>query len=149
MTMAQEKEKYSSIFEAASKLKKPKSVEDSAAQKKEISSGASAPFGPMTDDEIKERYERCKELHNMIKDKLDNAFAQKNLTMKSIKEYFNSPQHFTDNQWRLIQEQKKEVEVELSKLVKDKAALEKGTKEKSKEARPKVMQTKSRWLPMR
>ena len=136
--MAKEQEKFSNIFEAASSAgKKPVAA-------KEVPAGP-----PLTDDEIKERFERYKELHNMIHDKLEKVLEEKNLTKRQVHDYFDKPQNFTARQWQLIEAERDETEKKLKELVPKKAAAkEKRKSGKEKGKKPKRMQTKSRWIQM-
>lgn len=138
--MPQEKESFSNIFEAAGKIEKSK------VEKKQ----EGAPEQPLSDEEISARFERCKELHNLIQDKLEKAFVDHNMTQKQVREYFDSPQHFSEKQWRLIQEQKEEIALKLKELVpKVRSSVGSGHGTSSSQKKPKIMQTKSRWMPMR
>ena len=141
--MAKERNEYSSIFDAASKMsdKKGKIAADRAA-------GKAVGVEPLTDEELDARFKRCKELHALIQDNLDKAFEEQHLTKKEVHEYFDSPENFTEKQWQLIQAQKDATREKLAELVpkKKKSLAEK--KAAAKGQKPKSMQTKSRWLPM-
>jgi len=135
--MAKDRDGFSNIFEAASKMpdKKDATSKGSAAQS-------------LTDEEIRERFERYKELHSVIQGKLDKAFHEHNLTQNDVLEYFDNRAHFNDKQWRLIQEQKEETKEKLTELVKKKKKTLEEKKAAAKGQKPKSMQTKSRWIQM-
>ena len=138
--MPQEKESFSNIFEAAGKIEKSK-VE----KKQEV-----VPEQPLSDEEMTVRFDRCKELHNLIQDKLEKAFVDHNMTQKQVREYFDSPQHFSEKQWQLIQEQKDEIALKLKELVpKVRSSVGGPGHTPAGQKKPKIMQTKSRWMPMR
>lgn len=146
--MPQEKESFSNIFEAAGKFEKSKH-EKSKLDK--VQESAAVPAQPLTDEELILRFDRCKELHNIIQDNLEKAFEEHNITQKQVREYFDSPQHFSQQQWQIIQEQKDEVSRKLKELVPKvrsgaRASSSSGVNDQKK---PKIMQTKSRWMPMR
>ncbi len=138
--MAGEKEEYTNVFDAASKLGKKKATEASkvppAVQQK------------LTDEEMKESFDRCKKLYELIADTIDRALTEKKLSFSALEEYFNTSNNFNDEQWRLIQSEKKKVQQQLKELVAVRERSESKKAEK-KETKPKSMQVKSRWISMR
>lgn len=147
--MTEEKEVYSSIFDAASRLERKKAVEKAMSE-------ATALARPkekqplLSDEEIAEKFENYKKLHNLIADRLDEVFVRHNLTPRKLRDYFSSARNFTHEQWRLIEKQKTIVEEMLAKLVThpDEGEVVKPSGEKTKEKRPQKMQVKSRWISM-
>lgn len=139
--MPHERESFSNIFDAASKLEK-KSIKKQEAAVENLTE--------LTDDELNARFDRCKELHNLMHDRIEKAFSDHRVTLSELRNYFDSPQNFSESQWRLIQEQKDEIKKQLKELVPTAAQKGKKPQEKSQtQKRPKSMQTKSRWMPMR
>ncbi len=145
----EKKEVFSNIFDAASKMERRKAVE------KALSAGALARAegekGPsLTDEEITQKIQKYQELHNQIADKLDEMFVKSNISPKQLHDYFNSPQNFTADQWRLIEMQRQTIDKMLDQLLPERLKGEKikPESEKSEKQRPKRMQVKSRWMPM-
>jgi hypothetical protein len=148
--MTEEKEQFRSIFDAASKLERKKAVHKALAEAEEKREAERK--APMTDEELLERFERCKQLHNVLADRMEKAFEESKLTPRMLKDYFDKPQNFTSEQWQIIQKQREVVDQMLAKLVKREEESEKAAapaEAKSKEKRPTKMQVKSRWIPMR
>ena len=145
--MTEEKEQFRSIFDAASKLERKKAVQKALAEAEEKREAERS--APMTDEELLERYERCKQLHNVLADRMEKAFEQSKLTPRMLKDYFDKPQNFTAEQWQIIQKQRELVDQMLAKLVKREEESKAPVSEKSKEKKPTKMQVKSRWIPMR
>ncbi len=144
--MAEEsKEKYSSIFDAASKIQRKKAMEKAFGEADSLKEGAKLP--EMTDKEVAERLEKYEKLHNLLADSLEQAFVKSNLTPKRLREYFNTSQNFSQEQWRLIEDERQKIEAMLEKLIPHPRAKEE--QEKTKQKRPQKMQVKSRWMPMR
>ncbi|MBS0654620.1 MAG: hypothetical protein JSR46_02485 [Verrucomicrobia bacterium] len=155
---------YSSIFDAVSRIEKDKTVkketpkEAAQAEKKQVEKKQEERKGDRpTIEELKQAYNHYKELYKLLQQKIDDLLAKKKLTYRMIHNYFNSPRNFSSEQWRLIEKQKEEVERKLRELVpehpqkraesKDEPQQEK--KAPKKEYKPKSMQVKSRWIPMR
>lgn len=132
--MAKDKKTYSNIFDAVSDMEQQKPSN----QAKEAGN-------------IEDSLDRYKKLHDFIKRTVEQSLNQKQLTQKMLQDFFDAPSNFTEEQWKLIQDQKDEVEHRLQELVPPrKEAGTKQEEEKSKkEYKPKAMQVKSRWIPMR
>lgn len=150
--MAEEKEVYKSIFDAASKLERKKALDKALTESRDDLSAVEEKAIVMTDEEMNQRFEQCKQLHNLIADRLEEVFVKNNLTPTRLRDYFETPQNFTERQWRLIEQQKSTVKQMLSRLIPhpiEPASVEKSAEEKAKEKRPTKMQVKSRWISMR
>jgi len=150
--MTEEKEVYKSIFDAASKMERKKALSKALTEAKEDISVAKEKVPVMTDEEIGKRFEQCKQLHNLIADRLEEVFVKNNLTPGKLHDYFETPQNFTERQWRLIEQQKSQVHQLLSRLIPnpiEPITQEKTAEDKAREKRPTKMQVKSRWMPMR
>lgn len=144
------KEKYSSIFDAVSKIERKKAVEkvlsDEAAPQ---SGGPKAPL--LTNDEIAQKLDQYEKLHNLLADSLEQAFVKNNLSPRKLREYFSTSQNFSDDQWRLIQNEQANIDQMISRLLPYSTSKGEGAEvqgDKSEQKRPKKMQVKSRWLPM-
>lgn len=148
--MGEEKEKYSSIFDAASKMQ-AKKTQKKAIPKKEEEVEPPPAIKALTDEELGQAFDRCKKLHELIADTIQSAFAKKNITLHTLHNYFSLPRNFTSEQWRMIQEQKEEVEKQLQSLATHPAPTEEKPLQKPapSKQKPKSMQVKSRWLPMK
>lgn len=144
--MTEEKEVYSSIFDAASRMEKKKSHK-SPEPAKEAAAQEKKPL--LTDDEIQVQFEECKRLHNILADRIEEMLGRKKLTLRSLREYFNTAQNFTTKEWSLIQRQKELVQEMLTKLVPHEEEKQGSQKGKHEEKAPKKMQVKSRWISMR
>jgi hypothetical protein len=159
-----EKKVYSSIFDAVSRIEKDKTVQKESPKEEGPKAAVQAEKRqgdrPSIED-LKQAFNHCKELYKLLQQKIDDLLAKKNLTYRMIHNYFNSPRNFSSQEWRLIEQQKEEVERKLRELVPQrvqKRAETKGETEKEqtvvaheekKEYKPKSMQVKSRWIPMR
>ena len=44
----------------------------------------------MTDEEIEEKFEHYKKLHNLLADELEKAFVKNNLTPHQLQDYFST-----------------------------------------------------------
>lgn len=145
------KEKYSSIFDAVSKIERKKAVEKVLSSEISISdSGAEKP-PLLTNDEIAEKLDKYEKLHNLLADSLEQAFVKNNLSPRRLREYFSTSQNFSAEQWRLIENERQNIDQMLVRLLpnpttKGEDADHQG--DKSEQKRPKKMQVKSRWLPM-
>lgn len=140
--MPHDRESFSNIFDAAAKLeKKPKKSEDVAVEKLPV----------LTDDELQAHFDRCKELHNLMQDRIEKAFSDHHVTMSELRNYFDSPQNFSAAQWQLIQEQKDEIKKQLKELAPQvtPGSVKKSHDKSKEQKKPKSMQTRSRWMPMR
>lgn len=103
----------------------------------------------MSDDEIAAKLTQYEKLHNLLADSLEEAFVKSNLSPRRLREYFNTPQNFSADQWRLVENERENVEKMIDRLLPQRA--QKGPAqevEKSQQVKPKKMQVKSRWLPM-
>lgn len=148
------KQKFTSIFDAVSKIERKKVVEKLLLQEtsqaaSEDASGKKAPA--LTDEEIVRKLNEYEKLHNLLADTLEKAFVKNNLSPNRLREYFSTPQNFSAEQWRLIEHERHNIDEMLDRLAP--SARARGLKatsktEKSEEQRPKKMQVKSRWLPM-
>ncbi|MBS0637509.1 MAG: hypothetical protein JSS12_08350, partial [Verrucomicrobia bacterium] len=139
-------EKYSSIFDAASKIERKKAVEK-ALSDEDASKAEKLPL--LTNEEIAEKLEQYHKLHNFLADTLEQAFVKNNLSPKKLREYFSTSKNFSDEQWRLIQSERENIEGMLSKLLPSQLTKgEPSTQEKTKQKKPSKMQVKSRWMPM-
>jgi len=144
--MAEEKkEKYSSIFDAASKIERKKAIEKVLEE-----GGGPGKLPQMTDQEMTERLEKYEKLHNLLADSLEQAFVKSNLTPHRLREYFSTSQNFSTDQWRLIEDERDKIDSMLDKLLphaRGKADVQEA--DKTKQKKPTKMQVKSRWMPMR
>lgn len=148
------KQKFTSIFDAVSKIERKKVVEKLLLQEtsqaaSEDASGKKAPS--LTDEEIVKKLNEYEKLHNLLADTLEKAFVKNNLSPNRLREYFSTSQNFSAEQWRLIEHERQNIDEMLDRLAP--SARARGPKatsktEKSEEQRPKKMQVKSRWLPM-
>ncbi len=139
------KEKYSSIFDAASKIERKKAFEKALG---DTDAPKEAEKGPqLTDQEVSERLEKYEKLHNLLADSLEQAFVKSNLTPRRLREFFSTSQNFTAEQWRLLEEERQKIDTMLEKLIPHPRTKEE--QEKAKQKRPQKMQVKSRWMPMR
>lgn len=106
---------------------------------------------PLTDEEIAQKIQKYQELHNQIADKLEQMFVKSNLSPKQLHDYFNTPQNFSSDQWRLIENQRQTINRMIDQLIPKQ--LKKQAKadvkvEKPTQQKPKKMQVRSRWMPM-
>jgi hypothetical protein len=148
--MTEEKEVYSSIFDAASRIEKKKSQKPTAAAPAEKEAEPVKKPPPLTDEEIKVQFEECTRLHNLLADRIELMLGVKKLTIRALREYFSTSRNFTANEWSLIQKQKNIIQSMLNKLVPFiQESGPKPAKGKSQEKAPKKMQVKSRWISMR
>ena len=146
--MIKKKEVFSSIFDAASQLgkKKPKeSVLPPPSMPKEAT--------PQESDEsldVNKMFERCSSIYSTIKNTIEKAYTTAHLSPKEIEEFLSTPSNFSSYQWKLIQDQKKELSEKLQKLSQElltKEDLEQ-EKEPSKKVKSKGMIEKNRWVQM-
>lgn len=140
------KEHYSSIFDAASKIERKKVLDKALGDAPEKPKEAPP---PLSDDEIAAKLTQYEKLHNLLADSLEEAFVKSNLSPRRLREYFNTPQNFSADQWRLVENERENVEKMIDRLLPQRA--QKGPAqevEKSQQVKPKKMQVKSRWLPM-
>src|SRR6266436_5769425 len=115
--MAEEKkEVYSSIFDAASKLERKKAVEK-ALREAESETGGALKATPLTNEEIAEKLDNYKKLHNLLADQIEQAFVKSNLTPRRLRDYFSTPQNFTTDQWRLIEQERETIDGMLARLI--------------------------------
>jgi hypothetical protein len=148
------KQKFTSIFDAVSKIERKKVVEkllkqDSSQTASLITTGEKV--SSLTDEEIVKKLDEYEKLHNLLADSLEKAFVKNNLSPRRLREYFSTSQNFSAEQWRLIENERQNIDEMLDRLSPTaRARGEKTTSktEKSEEQRPKKMQVKSRWLPM-
>jgi hypothetical protein len=143
----QKKEKYSSIFDAVSKLERKKAVEKVLSE--DTAEGQKAPA--LSNEEIVKKIEEYEKLHNVLADSLEKTFVKNNLSPKRLREYFSTSQNFSADQWQLIEKERESIEEMLIRLVphKGKNSSDDDAKpEKTDQKRPKKMQVKSRWTPM-
>ncbi len=144
--MVEEREKFSNIFDAAAQMERRKAVEKALTpERPEKEKGP-----PLSNEEIEQKILQYQQLHNQIADKVEEMFVRSNLSPKQLHEYFNSPQNFTPDQWRIIEKQRQTIDKMLDQLLPEhiKGEKAKATSEKSEKQRPKKMQVKSRWMPM-
>lgn len=141
--MVKDRKTYSSLFDAVSEMEQDKAI------KKEMSEAGDAEV------ELAQSFDRCKRLHQLMHDKVEQALSKNSLSPKMLQDYFSTPDNFTKEQWGLISDQKEEVERQLHELVPvfEELSEEEIAKRKiaaaKKEYKPKGMQVKSRWIPMR
>ena len=151
--MAEEKqEKYSSIFEAASKIERKKVLEKVLSEDTVGQAGKKEASPLLTNEEIAENFEKYTRLHNLLADELEQAFVKNNFSLRQLRDYFNTSKNFTDEQWRLVKGEKDNIENMLSRLLPEALMRERGDEipevAKPKQKKPKKMQVKSRWMPM-
>mgnify|MGYP000910250207 CR=1 FL=1 len=146
--MIKKKEVFSNIFDAASQLgkKKPKEpvVSPRSTEKEEALKQSDESL------DVDKMFERCSHIYSTIKNTIEKAYATAHLSPKEIEEFLSTPSNFTSYQWKLIQEQKKELSEKLQKLSQElltKEELEK-EKEPSKKVKSKSMIEKNRWVQM-
>lgn len=141
--MVKDRKTYSGLFDAVSEMEQDKSI------KKEMGEANDSDVG------LAQSFDRCKRLHQLMHDKVEQALSRNSLSPKMLSDYFSTPDNFTKEQWGLIEDQKEEVERQLHELVPvfetltDEEAAQKKIAAAKKEFKPKVMQVKSRWIPMR
>jgi len=153
--MPKEKKIYTSLFDAVSEVEQDKTSKKIASEKMDEERKEAADI-PQSGEDIKESFDRYKKLYELMHDKVDQMLGQKQLTRRILSDFFSAPRNFSSQQWQMIQDQKEEVEKMLQELLphrepsteqKDEAAGP--PKKEKKEYKPKVMQVKSRWIPMR
>jgi hypothetical protein len=144
--MVEEKrEKFSSIFDAVSKLERKKAVEKALSEQPQHEKKA------LSDEEIKEGMDKIQKLHNLLAESLEQVYVKSNLSPRKVRDYFNTAKNFSDAEWRLIQNEKQNIEEMLDRLVPSrhhKPTEAELKEEKAKQKRPTKMQVKSRWMPM-
>ncbi len=146
----EKKEKYSSIFDAVSKIERKKAVDKVLSEDEPTDSSAQKAL-LLTDDEIAEKLDKYQKLHNLLADSLEQAFVKNNLSPGQLREYFDTPQNFTAEQWFLIEKERQNIDEMIARLVPQPSGSSGGVASKHDKAdqkRPKKMQSKSRWLPM-
>lgn len=143
------KEKYSSIFDAVSKIERKKAVEK-VLSSETVTSDSGAEKSPLlTNEEIAQKLDQYEKLHNLLADSLEQAFVKNNLSPRKLREYFSTSQNFSADQWRLIENERENIDQMLVRLLPSPTTKAEGaSKQGSEEKRPKKMQVKSRWLPM-
>lgn len=144
--MADEKrEKYSSIFDAVSKMERKKALKKVLREEPAHTEKEKLPL--LTDEQIAQKLEEYQKLHNLLADSLEKVYVKNNLSPRQLRDYFNTPQNFTGDQWSLIQNEKEKIEQMLARLMPFTRGKVEET-EKGKQKRPQKMQVKSRWMPM-
>ena len=96
--MTQNPPEPKNIFEAATRIEKERLEKEKVLPK--------APAGSQQEamDEI---FNRCRQIHQELSDSLDQALRRSNLTPSQVRGYVADPHHFSDRQWRALEEQKK------------------------------------------
>ncbi len=144
--MADEKrEKYSSIFDAVSKMERKKALKKVLREEPARTEKEKLPL--LTDEQIAHKLEEYQKLHNLLADSLEQVYVKNNLSPRQLRDYFNTPQNFTGDQWSLIQKEKEKIEQMLARLMPFSRSKVEET-EKGNQKRPQKMQVKSRWMPM-
>lgn len=143
------KEKYSSIFDAVSKIERKKAVEKVLSSETVTSDSGTEKSPLLTNEEIAQKLDQYEKLHNLLADSLEQAFVKNNLSPRKLREYFSTSQNFSADQWRLIENERENIDQMLVRLLPSPTTKPEGaSKQGSEEKRPKKMQVKSRWLPM-
>lgn len=142
------KEKYSSIFDAVSKIERKKALEKVLSTDANVSGVNAEKLPLLTNEEIAQKLDQYHKLHNLLADSLDQAYVKNNLSPSKLREYFSTPKNFSDEQWRLIQNEKANIDQMIMRLLPNPTTKSEGASPGSEEKRPKKMQVKSRWLPM-
>jgi hypothetical protein len=143
--MEKQKKESENIFDMAAKLSKKEKE-----AKKEEAPGVSKP-PVLSQEELAERFAQYKKQYEQVADTINSMLAKKNLSLEKLQEYFNTPSNFNDENWKMIQSQKKIIEAKLQELSKRKEAEKKEEEKGGKkgEHKPKTIPSRSRWMPMR
>jgi len=138
--MGQE-EQFSSLFDMASKKQKKKQEE---ARRPEIS------LEPLSSEDLQAEFERCKEMYQQMKSKIENAYEQAKVSPRQIKDFLDNPTHFSAKEWRQIQKEKDEYAQKLRELLPPTGDQEMKPEENdsSRQKTPKGFVSKKRWLSM-
>ena len=103
------KEESSSLFDLAGKMQKkkepPKEVERAAVERV-----------PLSNEDLQATFERCRKMHEEIKNRVESAYDQAKVSPRRIQEYVNDPKHFPEKVWKEIQATKNQYEEQLKKI---------------------------------
>jgi len=105
--------KLSNIFEAAAGKDRKKKSEES-----QIAMPAPSLEELRSQDDLEAQYARCKQYSEEIKKKINKAYEEVKISPRDIKKYLETPQNFSDSQWKAITKTKNELDSKLAALVK-------------------------------
>jgi len=105
----------SSLFDLASKQQKKKAqiAPDVEPKKEEPPSLVEQPSAILTVDEIAATFQRCKEMHDELKTKVESTYEEAKISPRKIQQYLSNPTHFAKKDWDELQKTKKQYEEKL------------------------------------
>ena len=143
----------SSLFDLARKQQKKKA--DSASQveskKEEPPSLVSPPATLLTTDEVAAAFQRCKEMHDELKTKIETSYEEANISPRKIQEYMSNPSHFASKDWEEMQKTKKQYDEKLKQFLPQGMELESKEEEGQDKEKKKIkssFMSRKRWLSM-
>lgn len=98
---------------------------------------------------VRELIAAFRKQHEEIETQLQEIYARSGLSTKTLKEYLDNPAHFTQEQWELIQKERKEL---FESLLADlqKAGIPPLVKKSPKKDKPsKPPGARKNWIPVR
>ncbi|MDB6081476.1 MAG: hypothetical protein JWO53_748, partial [Chlamydiia bacterium] len=94
-------------------------------------------------------FERCKKMHDELKNKVEDAFEKAKINPRLFQEYVSTPTNFAQADWSAIQKTRQEIKKKLDDLLPKKTEEEETPGVVSKEKRKKTtFLSKKRWLSM-
>lgn len=98
--MAKE-ENFSSIFDAAGKMGKKKPLPEDSANLETADKAA-----PVSDEDVDNRYIKCKTFHEKIKKSIEDAYEKANVSPRMISQYLETPTNFPEKNGAAFKRQK-------------------------------------------
>ena len=141
----------SSLFDLARKQQKKKAEIAPKAEpnKEESPSLAAPPSASLAADEIAATFQRCKEMHDELKNKIESSFEEANLSPRKVEEYMSNPTHFAAKDWEELQKTKKQYDEKLKQFLPEGMELEpKEEQDKEKKKIKSSFMSRKRWLSM-
>jgi hypothetical protein len=141
----------SSLFDLASKQQKKKAeiTPQIEPKKEEPPSLVEQSSAILSADEIAATFQRCKEMHDELKTKIENSYEEVKISPRKIKEYMSNPTHFASKDWEELQKTKKQYDEKLKQLLPEGTELE--PKEEQGQDKKKIkssFMSRKRWLSM-
>jgi len=151
--MVKKREKFSSVFAAASSIEKKGAPSETT--KEETLRIPAVPPPPeqlpplASPEEFEEQFKRCEEIHKELADKVEKATSVMDKSLTEFRHLIEDPSNFTSQAWTQISKQKTEVDERIEKLVprKKKEVTEKAAEVKEGKKKGKLT-GRRRWISM-
>jgi len=166
--MLKKKEKFSSVFEAASKLEREKKGDFSVPEQNTVTSlsaGLDFPSVPEVpknlppiekEEDVLEQFKRCQQMHYELQGRVESFCSKLGISLLEFRKRLDDPSQFTSSEWQKMRSMVARMKDQIAQLVpekeqpteeEEKETEGQGEKEKRTKKKPGML-SKRRWLSM-